>query len=265
MLNYASSRRVFRPGDTLAFDPAYRLAHLPLVAPRHPASIRAVPGQDYRDGTYLKPRYSLVAPIRSRDLTASPAFQALEAELRAASFAPKFAWDLGERRAAKLHATVVNGLQEANVEACAAAVTRTLARLGPLSFRLGGPFVGNKNLGRIYFPVYPQAIDGDNSFGVIQDAVGGARTRFYVAGYYNLVDELDAAETADLARVPRTLGPGHDPGNRVVRVDRSRDQRRPRPVGPPRHHRRFYAAALRPSMNRASHSRKPDSVRAASA
>lgn len=201
MLNYASSRRVFRPGDTLAFDPAYRLAHLPLVAPDHPASIRAVPGQDYRDGTYLKPRYSLVAPIRSPDLTASLAFQALERTLRAASFAPKIAWDLGERRATKLHATVVNGLAEANAQACAAAVARVLARLGPLSFRLGGPFVGNKNHGRIYFPVFPQAIDGDDSFGLIQDAVGGARTRFYVVGYYNLIDELDAAETADLAHI----------------------------------------------------------------
>jgi hypothetical protein len=207
MLNYASLRRVFRPGDTLDFDPAYRLAHLPLVAPHHPASIRAVPGQDYRDGTYVKPRYSLVAPVRSRDLIASPAFQALEAELRAASFAPKIAWDLGERRAAKLHATVVNGLPEANAEACAAAVTRALARLGPLSFRLGGPFVGNRNLGRIYFPVYPQAIDGDDSFGLIQDAAGSARTRFYVVGYYNLIDELGPAETADLAQILERWGP----------------------------------------------------------
>ena len=70
-----------------------------------------------------------------------------------------------------------------------------------MSFRLGGPFVGNKNIGRIYFPVYPQAIDGDDSFGLIQDAVGGTRTRFYVVGYYNLIDELDAAETADLAHI----------------------------------------------------------------
>src|SRR5512134_633047 len=190
MLNYASSRRIFKPGDTLQFDPAYRLAHLPLVAPDHPASIRAVPGQDYRDGTYLKPRYSLVAPVRSQDLTESPAFQALERDLQAASFARKIAWDLGKRRAAKLHATVVNGLSEADADACAAAMARVLARLGPLCFRLGGPFVGNKTLGRIYFPVYPQAIDGDDSFGLVQDAVGGVRTRFYVVGYYNLVDEL---------------------------------------------------------------------------
>jgi hypothetical protein len=200
MLNYASSRRVFGPGDTLTFDPAYRLAHLPLIAPDHPAAIRAVPGQDYRDGTYRKPRHSLVMPLRAQDLVRSPTFQALERDLRAASFAPKIAWDLGERRADKLHASIVNGLSEADIAPCAAAVARSLARLGSLSFRLGGPLAGNKNLGRIYFPVYPEAVDGDDAFGLVQDAVGRPRTRFYVVGYYNLVEELDAAETAELGR-----------------------------------------------------------------
>ena len=207
MLNYAASRRVFQPGDTLQFDPAYRLAHLPLLAPDHPASIRAAPGQDYRDGTYVKPRHSLVMPLRAQDLTGAPNFQAMERDLRATSFAPKIAWRLGEQRADKLHATVVNGLSEADIAPCAAAVARALARLGPLSFRLGGPLAGNKNLGRLYFPVYPQTVDGEDAFGLIQDVIGRPRTRFYVVGYYNLVDELDATETAELARWLDSWGP----------------------------------------------------------
>ena len=83
MLNYASSRRVFKPGDTLEFDTSYRLTHLPLVAPRHPAVIGQTPNEDYRNGRYIRPRYSLVVPVRPEALTASLAFQAMEREMRA--------------------------------------------------------------------------------------------------------------------------------------------------------------------------------------
>lgn len=206
-LNYASSRRVFKPGDRLEFDESYRLTHLPLVAPRHPAALLEVPDQDYRDGTYVKPRYSLVAPVRAEALTASPAFQALERDMRAASFARKIAWDLCERRAPKLHASIINDLSEADTGRCAAAVARVLPRLGPLSFQLGGPFIGNKNTGRIYFPVYPQAVGGEDSFSLIQDAVGAVRTRFYVVGYYHFTDQLDPAETVDLSLMLDRWGP----------------------------------------------------------
>lgn len=206
-LNYASSRRVFKSGDILDFDDAYRLAHLPLVAPDHPAAIREARDQDYRNGTYIKPRYSLVAPVHAEALTASPMFQALERDMRATSFTPKIAWDVCTRRATKLHATVVNGLSAANASACAEAAGKMLARLGPLSFRIGGPFVGSKNTGRIYFPVYPQVIAGEDALALIQDAVGAARTRFYVIGYYNLIDPLDAIETADLARIIKHWSP----------------------------------------------------------
>jgi hypothetical protein len=199
-LNYVSSRRVFKPGETLDFDDAYRLAHLPLVAPGHPAAIRDAPDQDYRHGTYVKPRCSLVAPVCAESLAASHEFQALERDMRAASFAPKIAWDLCARRASKLHATIVHGLSEDSIVACVLSVQRLFAPLDSISVRLGGPFVGAKNTGRIYFPVYPQVIAGEDAFALIQDAVGAARTRFYVVGYYNLVDPLDAAETADLAR-----------------------------------------------------------------
>jgi hypothetical protein len=207
MLNYASSRRLFRPGETLDFDTSYRLTHLPLVAPRHPAVIREAPDQDYRNGQYVKPRYSLVIPVRPESLTASPAFQAMEREMRTASFASKIAWNLCERRASKLHASIVNDLSEADAEPCASVVARVLPQLDPLSFRLGGPFVGNRNIGRIYFPAYPQEVAGEDSFALIQEALGTARTRFYGVGYYNLVDQLDPRETADLARFLGEWGP----------------------------------------------------------
>ena len=201
MLNYASSRRVFKPGDTLAFDESYRLAHLPLVAPGHPAAIREAAGQDYRDGTYVEPRWSLVAPVSSDSLTATAAFRAMEREMRAASFSSKIAWDLCARRASKLHATVVHGRSGNTIDACVRAAANILGTTMSVAIRLGGPFVGTKNTGRIYLPVYPQMIGGEDSFGLIQDSAGTARTRFYGVGYYHLTDPLDAAETADLARL----------------------------------------------------------------
>jgi hypothetical protein len=191
--------RIFQPGDTLEFDTSYRLTHLPLVAPHHPAAIREMAGENYRNGQYDVPRYSLVVPVPMEALTSSSEFQALEREMRAAAFADKIAWELCERRASKLHASLINDLMEADAEHCADAVARLLPRLGPVLFRLGGPFIGNKNTGRIYFPAYPREIDGEDAFALIQDAAGAARTRFYAIGYYHLVDQLDPRETADLA------------------------------------------------------------------
>jgi hypothetical protein len=200
-LNYAFSRRVFKTGDTLEFDTSYRLTHLPLVAPHHPAALQQVADQDYRSGRYATPRYSLVVPVRSEALTFSPAFQALEREIRTSSFADKIAWELCERRASKLHASIINDLAETEAESCAAAVARVLPRLGPVSFRLGGPFIGSKNIGRIYFPAYPQEIHGEDAFALVQDAAGATRTRLYVVGYYHLLDQLDRKETADLGQL----------------------------------------------------------------
>jgi hypothetical protein len=200
-LNYIHSHYVFSSGQPLTFDHAYRLAHLPLIAPKHPAAIHQLGGQDYNSGRYEKARYSLVVPIPSKALLSSPVFQAFERELRAARFAQKVAWALCDQRASKLHATIINGLAADRIEACAAAVARAVRKLGRLSLRLGGPFAGNKNLGRLYFPVYPQRVNGDDAFGLIQDAAGAARTRFYSVGYYNLVEELDVAETDALAKL----------------------------------------------------------------
>ena len=61
--------------------------------------------------------------------------------------------------------------------------------------------LGSKNTGRIYFPAYPEIVDGQDVFGLIQDALGVRRTQLYVLGYYNLVEELDPEETSELQRI----------------------------------------------------------------
>ena len=201
LLGYAVARRRFAPGEALRFDESYRLAHLPLVAPSHPAVLRSAAGTDYLDGRYEAERYSLVVPVSFRDLAASASFQGVDAALRNSRFAGKIAFDLCERRAAKLHVTLGSGLVQSELDQRARAVARQVPGLGALRFRLLGPFLGSKNTGRIYFPAYPENMDGQDVFGLIQDALGVRRTRFYVLGYYNLVEELDPEETSALWRI----------------------------------------------------------------
>jgi hypothetical protein len=59
MLRYASVRRAFRPGETLTFDRAYRIAQLPLVSPGHPEAIEQAQGHEYLNGYYSARRVSL--------------------------------------------------------------------------------------------------------------------------------------------------------------------------------------------------------------
>jgi hypothetical protein len=198
-LAYQRSRQRLDKGRPLAFDDSYRLAHLPLVAPDHPAVIASAPPLDYQNGSYAVARYSLIVPVDAALLAAAPAFRALEHDLRARSFAPKIAWALLERRAPKLHITLVGGVREAELDECAAAVAPVLRRVGPLRYRLGGPFLGTKNVGRLYFTAYPERVDGDDVFGALQAAAGAARTQLYLLGHYNLNDELSGEEAADLA------------------------------------------------------------------
>lgn len=199
-LAYAAALRRYRPGETLRFDASYRLAHLPLVALSHPAALRSAAGTDYQDGRYAAARHSLVVPVSSRELAASAAFQAVDAALRTSCIAPKIAFDLCERRAAKLHVTLGSAARS-ELERHADTVATVLSSLGALRFTLRGPFMGSKNTGRIYFPAYPECRNGDEVFALVQDALGVPRTRFYVLGYYNLVDVLDAAETAALQEI----------------------------------------------------------------
>jgi hypothetical protein len=78
-------------------------------------------------------------------------------------------------------------------------VTRVLESHGPLRYRLGGPFCGVKNHGRIYFATYPEQVGEDDAFALLQDAVRSPRTALYLLGYYNLCHELTPAQAADLS------------------------------------------------------------------
>lgn len=193
-LAYAGQRHVFAAGQGLALGADYRLAHLPLVAPNHPACISAIPGRDYKDGRYAKRRAAFVAKI-ARD----PSFDALEAEMRAAPFGAKIAWDMGERRQDVLHATLAGPIDAAAAERCVQPAADFLARHGEVRVALGGPFVGNRNHGRIYLPVYPPKIDGADAFQAMLAAAGLPCSGFYGVGLWHLRDALEAAEAAALS------------------------------------------------------------------
>ncbi|WP_378945172.1 hypothetical protein [Mesorhizobium sp. ANAO-SY3R2] len=199
MLAYAAARRDFFPGEALTFDRAYRLAHLPLVAPDHPDVIESEEGKDYFSGRYAATRYSLTLPIDAGELGRSGEFQAFEQELRRLSFSAKINWEIGRERAEKLHATVIGGLSEADIEPCARAAAAALAPFGALSIRLGGPFLGTMNTGRIYLPVYPECHEGKDILGLVQAACGTRQSRFYGVGYYHFSAPLTVAETEELA------------------------------------------------------------------
>ncbi len=89
-LDYSRSRTKFTGGKGLALDEAYRLAHQPLVAPRHPGVIPSRPGTFYAMGRH--PRvHSLVIPVPDELLQQSTAYSELDSELRSAPFAAKIA------------------------------------------------------------------------------------------------------------------------------------------------------------------------------
>jgi hypothetical protein len=160
MMAYQASRKKFQSGERIVFDEPYRLAHLPLVNPDHPGFISQVEGRDYLNGRYEKARHALVIPIAPETLLQSESFQTLDRTMRSACFAPKIAWDLCERRRSRLHATLAGGFAEADLDRVVASVQQAFDQAGPVSICLKGPFIGDRNFGRIYFPVYPQQIEG---------------------------------------------------------------------------------------------------------
>ncbi len=201
MMAYRSTRKIFQPGERVVFDEGYRLAHLPLVNAGHPAVISEVDGRDYRNGTYEKTRYALVMPISADAFLESDQVQALELAMKSSGFAPKIAWEICELRRSRLHATLASGISEADLDRCAAAVQDRLDEIGSISVCLKGPFQGNRNTGRIYFPVYPQNIRGEDPFALLQKSIGVAPTKLYLVGYYNMSQELDPLETRELAEL----------------------------------------------------------------
>ena len=73
--------------------------------------------------------------------------------------------------------------------------------IGSISVCLKGPFQGTRNTGRIYFPVYPQKIGGEDPFALVQKSIGVAPTKLYLVGYYHMRNELDPLETRELAEL----------------------------------------------------------------
>src|SRR6185436_2252974 len=200
MMAYRSARKIFQPDEGIVFDEGYRLAHLPLVNAGHPAVISELDGRDYRNGTYEKTRYALVMPISANAFLESDEAQALELAMKSASFAPKIAWEMSERRRLRLHATLA-GVPGTDLDRYVAAVQELLDQIGPISVCLKGPFQGTRNTGRIYFPVYPQKVRGEDPFALVQKSVGLSPTKLYLVGYYHMRNELDPLETSELAEL----------------------------------------------------------------
>lgn len=184
----------------LRLDESYRLAHLPLVAPEHPAVIPRREGKFYEMGRH--PRvFSLVLPVHDAALQASLAFRALEEQLRTAPFASKIAWEILPKRRDKLHATVCGSLGIAEPPTFASAARDALGRIEPFAVELRGLFSGNVNRGRLYLAAYPEKRNGANMLQAVQAAFGRPPGDLWLVGLYNLKDDLDAAETAALADI----------------------------------------------------------------
>ena len=197
-LAYRRSRTRFAPGEGLTLDEAYRRAHLPLVAPRHPRVIAADAARGYAMGRHA-PVFSLVLPVPAAALEAAAAWRELDREFRAAPFAAKVAWDLLPRRRARLHATLCGSLSAGEPPVLDPATRAALARLGPVAVELRGVLSGNVNVGRLYLRAYPECRDGADVLAGVQRALGRPETGFYGVGMWNLTDDLDASEAAALA------------------------------------------------------------------
>ncbi|WP_377848783.1 hypothetical protein [Bosea sp. UC22_33] len=184
----------------LTLDESYRLAHLPLVSPKHPGVIARREGKFYEMGRHPVV-YSLVLPVEDGALRASPAFVALENELKAAPFAGKIAWDILPKRQDRLHATVCGSLSLEEPPAITTETREALRKIEPFTIELRGLFSGNVNRGRLYLPVYPEKRAGRNALQDVQAAFGRAPGDLWLVGLYNLTEDLDAAETAALADI----------------------------------------------------------------
>lgn len=182
----------------LHLDESYRLAHLPLLAPAHPRVILRLPGGDYEMGRHGE-IFSAVLPVPPGQLEASAAWQALDAELRASTFAGKIDWDLLPRRADRLHATVAGSLGRDTLPEITPKTRAALAALGPFAVELRGLFSGNVNRGRLYLRAYPQRCGDANLLHEIQNLFGRKPGDLWLVGLYNLIDDLDATQTGELA------------------------------------------------------------------
>lgn len=199
-LGYERGRTRFVPGEELRLDEAYRLAHLPLIAPDHPDVIPSRPGASYRMGRHER-AFSMVLPIPPDELEKSAAYQALEGELRHSPFATKIAWELMAKRRERLHATICGSLSKDVPYRISDDERAALRQLGPLRVEVRGLFSGNINVGRLYLRVYPECRNGMNLLRRIQRSLGRPETDLYLVGLYNLTDHLEAAEAKELQEI----------------------------------------------------------------
>jgi hypothetical protein len=196
-LGYLRARTRFAAGEGLVMDEAYRLAHLPLVAPDHPRAIPSRAGTHYDRGRHPR-THSLVLPVPGDALARTQAYRDLEAELRAAPFAPKLAWTILPRRLPILHATLCGSLGGERPPRLDPAILRELAGLGPVEVEVRGLFSGNLNVGRLYLRAYPERRAGENLFRRVQCLLGRPETDLYLIGVFNLTADLDAGEAGFL-------------------------------------------------------------------
>ncbi|PKH26640.1 hypothetical protein CIG19_02260 [Enterobacterales bacterium CwR94] len=198
-LGYRAAAKAFSAGDTLEFDEAYRRAHLPLLDPHHPKVIQS--SADYVMGRYPTRRYSLVIPVNAGVLAQSRAFQQMDLAIRQSHFSGAIAWQKMARRRPLLHITLCGGFAESALpEVIQSVESWTQQQIKP-RFQLRGIFAGGINTGRLYLKAYPERREGRNPFQEIQQAVGKPATELWLAGYYNFYDELDVAQTAQLAAI----------------------------------------------------------------
>ena len=200
-LGYLRIRWSPSEGVKLELDTNYRTAHLPLLYPDHPDVVVDSADGIYRSGRYVQTRFSLVLPVSVADLEANPAFRKVDEAMRSSGFADKIAWDVMEQRRSLMHATISGGLFEADLPDIAASLEEYIAKHGSPAYRVGGPIIGQKNTGRIYFPVFPEDRNGENSFHALQGAIGKPRTDIFLVGYYSLFDHLNVQQTAELAKL----------------------------------------------------------------
>ncbi len=193
-------------GATLILDSAYRLAHLPLVNPAHPDVIPRQDGTDYEMGRYDRERISLVAPVPVRHLDSSTTFNHALAALRASPLAGKIAWDVYEQRKGRLHLTICSRLESKHSPGEIDAIASSVARHRAFRVRLGGPWIGSKNHGRVYLPAYPEQRENGDALRLVQRSLYAPETGLYVLGLWNLTDHLDPAETEFLRRFIADFG-----------------------------------------------------------
>lgn len=198
-LRYEASRHRFVPGEGFTLGDDYRLAHLPLVDPAHPKIVASVPERDYDRGYYAVPRHALAAHVAAEILEASRVYRDLDADLRKRAVAGKIAWATQAKRRDVLHATIAGPVDAPTADAYLHAGNAWRVRTGPAAIRLGGPFVGNRNHGRIYLPVYPEKRDGTDMYAALQREIGARPSGFYAIGLWHLADDLNADEAASLA------------------------------------------------------------------